>query len=152
APQLPHSRLVPSSGFATVPVPSAGCSLFPQDFQSQLFPRRVHFEAGAPRVNSETAPFSGALASLHDRPRLTVLGTKPHNHEMKASLRDIDCRPLAARPSQPLKGKLRVPGDKSISHRALIFGALAVGETQIAGLLEGEDVIHTANAMRALGA
>ncbi len=47
---------------------------------------------------------------------------------------------------------MRVPGDKSISHRALIFGALAVGETRISGLLEGEDVINTAKAMRALGA
>jgi 3-phosphoshikimate 1-carboxyvinyltransferase len=47
---------------------------------------------------------------------------------------------------------VRVPGDKSISHRSLIFGALAVGETKIAGLLEGEDVINTAKAMRALGA
>jgi len=47
---------------------------------------------------------------------------------------------------------VRVPGDKSISHRALIFGALTVGETRIAGLLEGEDVINTGKAMRALGA
>src|SRR5271166_4575688 len=60
--------------------------------------------------------------------------------------------PLAARRSEPLKGAVRVPGDKSISHRALIFGALTVGETRIQGLLEGEDVINTANAMRALGA
>jgi 3-phosphoshikimate 1-carboxyvinyltransferase len=45
-----------------------------------------------------------------------------------------------------------VPGDKSISHRALILGALTVGETTVAGLLEGEDVLHTADAMRALGA
>jgi 3-phosphoshikimate 1-carboxyvinyltransferase len=45
-----------------------------------------------------------------------------------------------------------VPGDKSISHRALILGALTVGETTIAGLLEGEDVLHTAQAMRMLGA
>ncbi len=60
--------------------------------------------------------------------------------------------PLAAHRSGPLKGRLRVPGDKSISHRALIFGALAVGETRIKGLLEGEDVINTAKAMRALGA
>jgi len=45
-----------------------------------------------------------------------------------------------------------VPGDKSISHRALILGALTVGETTVGGLLEGEDVLHTANAMRALGA
>jgi 3-phosphoshikimate 1-carboxyvinyltransferase len=60
--------------------------------------------------------------------------------------------PLVARRAGPLKGRVRVPGDKSISHRALIFGALAVGETRIKGLLEGEDVIRTANAMRALGA
>jgi len=58
----------------------------------------------------------------------------------------------AARPPRPLSGELRVPGDKSISHRALMFGALAVGETTISGLLEGEDVLATAAAMRALGA
>jgi 3-phosphoshikimate 1-carboxyvinyltransferase len=60
--------------------------------------------------------------------------------------------PLEARSSGPLTGKARVPGDKSISHRALILGALAVGETRITGLLEGEDVLNTAKAMRALGA
>jgi 3-phosphoshikimate 1-carboxyvinyltransferase len=60
--------------------------------------------------------------------------------------------PLQARSSGPLTGKVRVPGDKSISHRALILGALAVGETRISGLLEGEDVLNTAKAMRALGA
>ena len=60
--------------------------------------------------------------------------------------------PLGARSSGPLSGKVRVPGDKSISHRALILGALAVGETRISGLLEGEDVLNTAKAMRALGA
>src|SRR5690242_21833537 len=52
----------------------------------------------------------------------------------------------------PLAGRITVPGDKSISHRALMFGALAVGETRITGLLEGEDVLRTAAAMRALGA
>ena len=60
--------------------------------------------------------------------------------------------PLEARSSGPLAGKARVPGDKSISHRALILGALAVGETRISGLLEGEDVLNTAKAMQALGA
>jgi 3-phosphoshikimate 1-carboxyvinyltransferase len=60
--------------------------------------------------------------------------------------------PLTARRRGPLVGRLRVPGDKSISHRALIFGALAVGETRIRGLLEGEDVLNTAKAVRALGA
>src|SRR6516225_6836256 len=60
--------------------------------------------------------------------------------------------PLTARRGAPLRGRVRVPGDKSISHRALIFGALAVGSTRISGLLEGEDVLNTARAMRALGA
>jgi 3-phosphoshikimate 1-carboxyvinyltransferase len=61
-------------------------------------------------------------------------------------------RPLTAHPVQALAGAIRVPGDKSISHRALMFAALAVGETRITGLLEGEDVLRTAAAMRALGA
>ena len=59
--------------------------------------------------------------------------------------------PLQASSSSPLAGNVRVPGDKSISHRALILGALSVGETRISGLLEGEDVLNTAKAMRALG-
>ena len=59
---------------------------------------------------------------------------------------------IAARPPTPLTGKIRVPGDKSISHRALMLGALAVGRTEISGLLEGEDVLATAAAVNALGA
>ena len=55
-------------------------------------------------------------------------------------------------PSGPLTGTIRVPGDKSISHRAIMLGALAVGETRVSGLLEGEDVLATAAAMRAMGA
>ena len=55
-------------------------------------------------------------------------------------------------PAGPLTGRIRVPGDKSISHRALMLGALAVGETRITGLLEGEDVLATAAALRAMGA
>jgi 3-phosphoshikimate 1-carboxyvinyltransferase len=62
-------------------------------------------------------------------------------------------QPLAAtRPRIPLSGSTRVPGDKSISHRALMLGALAVGRTEITGLLEGEDVLATAAALNALGA
>jgi 3-phosphoshikimate 1-carboxyvinyltransferase len=61
-------------------------------------------------------------------------------------------QPLTARRSGPLKGRVRVPGDKSISLRSLIFGALAVGETRISGLLEGEDALDTAEVMAALGA
>ncbi len=56
------------------------------------------------------------------------------------------------RASGPLRGTIAVPGDKSISHRSLILGALAVGETRVTGLLEGEDVLATAAAMRAMGA
>lgn len=59
---------------------------------------------------------------------------------------------LTARQGSSMQGRARVPGDKSISHRALILAALTVGETTISGLLEGEDVLHTADAMRALGA
>ena len=60
--------------------------------------------------------------------------------------------PSASRPSGPLRGAVRVPGDKSMSHRALIFGLLSVGETRVTGLLEGDDVLATAAAARALGA
>jgi 3-phosphoshikimate 1-carboxyvinyltransferase len=55
-------------------------------------------------------------------------------------------------PTGPLTGTIRVPGDKSISHRSLMLGALAVGETRVTGLLEGEDVLATAQAMRQMGA
>jgi 3-phosphoshikimate 1-carboxyvinyltransferase len=61
-------------------------------------------------------------------------------------------QPLTASPSARLSGRIRVPGDKSISHRALILGALATGTTRIAGLLEAEDIEATANAVAALGA
>ncbi|MBB5732795.1 3-phosphoshikimate 1-carboxyvinyltransferase [Altererythrobacter atlanticus] len=61
-------------------------------------------------------------------------------------------KPRRFLPSGPLQGRIRVPGDKSISHRSLMFGALAVGETRITGLLEGEDVLATAAALRAMGA
>jgi 3-phosphoshikimate 1-carboxyvinyltransferase len=61
-------------------------------------------------------------------------------------------RPLRAERAGALSGTITVPGDKSISHRALILGLLAVGETRVSGLLEGEDVMRTAAAARALGA
>ena len=60
--------------------------------------------------------------------------------------------PLQSRKASGLKGLIRVPGDKSISHRALMLGAVAIGETRIKGLLEAEDVGNTAKAMTALGA
>ena len=59
---------------------------------------------------------------------------------------------LTSHKATTLTGSARIPGDKSISHRALMFGAIAVGESTVHGLLEGEDVLRTADAMRALGA
>lgn len=60
--------------------------------------------------------------------------------------------PMTAVPGHPLKGVADVPGDKSISHRSLILGALSVGRTEVSGLLEGQDVLDTARAMAAFGA
>lgn len=60
--------------------------------------------------------------------------------------------PMVARSGRALKGRVTVPGDKSISHRSLMLGALAVGRTTVTGLLESEDVLNTAAAMRAFGA
>ena len=61
-------------------------------------------------------------------------------------------QPLTASAGAPLRGALRPPGDKSISHRAMILGLLSIGETRVEGLLEGDDVLRTAEACRALGA
>lgn len=61
-------------------------------------------------------------------------------------------KPVSTQAAGPLTGTIRVPGDKSISHRSLMFGALAVGRTTVKGLLESEDVLATAGAMRAVGA
>jgi 3-phosphoshikimate 1-carboxyvinyltransferase len=83
---------------------------------------------------------------------------RPANHlkerdVSKSGAHGAEPRPLsAAKPPAGLKGRLRVPGDKSISHRALMFGALATGTTRITGLLEAEDVLNTAKAVSALGA
>lgn len=60
--------------------------------------------------------------------------------------------PMSSHASTGLSGEAAIPGDKSISHRSLILGAMAVGETTVTGLLEGEDVLDTAKAMRAMGA
>ncbi|MGH1454906.1 MAG: 3-phosphoshikimate 1-carboxyvinyltransferase [Paracoccaceae bacterium] len=60
--------------------------------------------------------------------------------------------PMSSHACGPLKGEAHVPGDKSISHRSLILGAMCVGETVVTGLLEGEDVLDTAKAMRSFGA
>ncbi len=72
-------------------------------------------------------------------------------HDSKACM-GSEARPMRAERSKALTGTVTVPGDKSISHRALILGLLTVGETRVTGLLEGEDVLRTADAARALGA
>ncbi|TPL04852.1 3-phosphoshikimate 1-carboxyvinyltransferase [Mesorhizobium sp. B2-4-14] len=64
----------------------------------------------------------------------------------------VAAKPATARKSSALSGTARVPGDKSISHRSFMFGGLASGETRITGLLEGEDVMRTGAAMKAMGA
>lgn len=71
---------------------------------------------------------------------------------MKATALHASPTPHRFLPAGPLRGRIRVPGDKSISHRSIMLGALAVGETKVTGLLEGEDVLATAAAMRAMGA
>src|SRR5918998_1206574 len=77
---------------------------------------------------------------------------EPQGKTRRMSHLSLPPAPVTARAGAALKGRLRVPGDKSISHRALIFGLLAIGETRIEGLLEGDDVLRTAAACRALGA
>ena len=64
----------------------------------------------------------------------------------------LPLEPAKSLPAQNLSGTVRVPGDKSISHRSLMFGTLALGETRVSGLLTGEDVMATGEAMRRLGA
>src|SRR5690606_4764985 len=78
----------------------------------------------------------------------------PHSGFERPALSANSTYPRSRRfiPAGPLKGRIRVPGDKSISHRSLMFGALAVGETRVTGLLEGEDVMATPAALRAMGA
>lgn len=71
---------------------------------------------------------------------------------MSVSIETAPVKSLTGSRSKPLKGAIEVPGDKSMSHRALILGGMAKGETRISGLLEGDDVLHTANAVEAFGA
>ena len=83
-----------------------------------------------------------------------VVVSKPKNNGLRANNHpgSRSMKPMISHPAGPLAGTVAVPGDKSISHRALILGACAVGETSITGLLEAEDVLATAEAMRRLGA
>jgi 3-phosphoshikimate 1-carboxyvinyltransferase len=77
------------------------------------------------------------------RDRTPRTGPEPPEHSMQ---------PMIAHPAEALRGTAAVPGDKSISHRALLLAASAVGETRIRGLLEADDVLATAAALRSLGA
>ena len=96
-------------------------------------PRWVLASGGAPVLSPPGFPSTSA-----DGPQMSHSATPP--------------RPLSSAKAAPLSGRFRVPGDKSISHRAFMFGAMAEGETLIDGLLEGEDVLATGRAMQALGA
>ena len=82
---------------------------------------------------------------LRPAPLPSFRNREPLSHSSQA-------RPLTAEAGGPLKGRLRPPGDKSVSHRAMIVGLLSVGKTRVDGLLEGDDVMRTAAACRALGA
>jgi 3-phosphoshikimate 1-carboxyvinyltransferase len=100
-----------------------------------------------PDGRRSAAPYGPAMPCRQERPvPICEPDAMPDDHAMMPS-------PLsAARPAAPLAGVIGVPGDKSISHRALMLGALAIGRTEITGLLEGEDVLRTAAALRAMGA
>ena len=90
-------------------------------------------------MGTEALLYDGAMAD----------SGRHHSHARTAQL---IMRKLAATQSGPLTGRAVVPGDKSISHRALMFGALSIGETRITGLLEAADVLATARAVEMLGA
>jgi len=99
----------------------------------------------SPCQNQIPPCYEGAAPHLR---RLTLL------HVARESALSAHASPakLIAHPVSRLQGRVRAPGDKSVSHRSLMFGALALGETRITGLLEGEDVLATAAALRAMGA
>ena len=85
-------------------------------------------------------------------PKLVLIGRRPDKTEAMTDNTTAQApAPATARRSTPLTGQVRVPGDKSISHRVLMLGALAVGTTRAEGLLEGEDVLATAAALRRMG-
>ena len=86
--------------------------------------------------NSGSSPVSGA--PCHSGTPLSKAASMPS--------------PKSFSPAGPLRGSIAIPGDKSISHRSLMLSALAIGESVIEGLLEGEDVHATATALRAMGA
>ena len=148
-PQLGQIRLVPHSGLATDPV---AFEVLPESSSARALPQGRH------PVKSKSGQTSGAPYGL--RP-IWAEGGRPQPHPCFRGPRFLPWPILppavartadTTRPEAPLAGAIRVPGDKSISHRALMLGALAVGRTEITGLLEGEDVLATAAALNALGA
>jgi len=84
-------------------------------------------------------------------PKLVLIDRRPDKTVTMTDHTASNSRPATARRGAALNGTARVPGDKSISHRALMLGALAVGTTRAQGLLEGEDVLATAEALRRMG-
>lgn len=100
---------------------------------------------GAPACQNEK--LEGGPGLWYHAPRPTSPETP-----QRPPLSHSAAKPLQSAPARGLSGHLTVPGDKSISHRSLMLGAIAVGTTRITGLLEAEDVINTAKAMAALGA
>ena len=102
--------------------------------------------------NCKGRPRPGQLRD--DGAETPVLGARLEEGSRKAEnvARAGLASPVTSRPGAALKGRIRVPGDKSISHRSMIFGLLSIGETRVEGLLEGDDVLRTAEACRALGA
>ena len=96
-------------------------------------------------LNTIKGPESTAGRALPQPPRAVKSPriSRPALPERPALSAHSAPRPRRFLPAGPLAGRIRVPGDKSISHRSLMFGALAVGETRVTGLLEGEDVMAT---------
>jgi 3-phosphoshikimate 1-carboxyvinyltransferase len=102
------------------------------------------------RPQEDRPELADSLGSVD--PCAAEAGVSSRDLSTNEALLDRPAEGLAASRNGPLEGRLRPPGDKSVSHRALMLGLLAVGRTEITGLLEGDDVLHTAQACRALGA
>src|SRR5690606_30016569 len=110
--------------------------------------------ASVPAPRGHRAPYRLAAAAGYDRERRHRLGMRDARSTMATASTGNKhaATALTSRKVKGLRGDVTVPGDKSISHRALILGGLAIGETAIEGLLEGEDVINTARVMEQFGA
>ena len=103
-------------------------------------------------ANADDAPPGGVIVTQAHAPGLRPIPIKIAGKQQSMGHATAHPRPATACKSLALTGEIRIPGDKSISHRSLMLGGLAEGETRITGLLEGEDVINTGKAMQAMGA